>query len=144
MAIAGLNLNLLELTQRRSDLENDISYLQSQKNLSLYSQQDKQSLQYHEIADARRYYKEQFQILDADEDCKYESYEEMPEYKEMIDLISAKYQDELAEIEAWETQIDTQITTKSAELEEVKAWEESYRSMLQSNIQSDFNFGLNQ
>ena len=26
MAIAGLNLNLLELTQRRSDLENEISY----------------------------------------------------------------------------------------------------------------------
>ena len=144
MAIAGLNLNLLELTQRRADIENEISYLQSQKNLSLYSQHDKQALQYHEIADARRYYKEQFQILDHDEDCKYESYEEMPEYKEMIDLISAKYQDELAEIEAWETQIDTQITTKSAELEEVKAWEESYKSMLQSNIQSDFQFGLNQ
>ena len=80
---------------------------------------------------------------DVDLQEEYVSYEDMPEYKEMIDMISAKYQDELEEITAWETMIDNQITTASAELEEVKAWEESYRTMLTSNIQNDFNFGLN-
>ena len=142
MAIAGLNLDLLELTQRKANLENDIFHLQSQKNLALYSQSDKQSLQYHEISDARRYYKEIFETLDSD--CGYVSYEEMPDYKEMVDMINARYQEELSELQAWEANIDEQLTTKSAELEEIKAWKTSYQSMLQANISEDFQFGLNQ
>ena len=143
MAIAGLHLNLLELTQRQAELQDEITHLQSQKNISLFSQKDNSTLQYHEVSDARRFYKEML-ANDVDLQEEYNSYEDMPEYKEMIDMINAKYQEQLEEITAWETIIDNQITTASAELEEVKAWEESYRTMLTSNIQSDFNFGLNQ
>ena len=45
--------------------------------------------------------------------------------------------------DSWETEIDAQITTNSAELEEVKVYLESYKQMLSSNVQEDFNFGLN-
>ena len=57
--------------------------------------------------------------------------------------MSAEFQDQLDALTAWETEIDSQITTNSAELEEVNAYIESYKQMLTSNIQEDFNFGLN-
>ena len=65
------------------------------------------------------------------------------DFEEEIDKITAKFQDQLDELTAWETQLDAQITTNSAELEEVNAYLESYKQMLSSNIQEDFNFGLN-
>ena len=46
------------------------------------------------------------------------------------------------ELSTWETQLDAQITTASAELEEINAYTESMKSMLSSNIQEDFNYGL--
>ena len=53
------------------------------------------------------------------------------------------YQDQFDELTAWETAIDAQITTDSAELQEVNAYMESMKTMLSSNIQEDFNYGLN-
>ena len=74
--------------------------------------------------------------------AKYKSYTEIEEFEEEIDKIVAKYQDELDQLTAWETSIDAQITTDSAEIEEVKAYMDTLKSMLSSNIQEDFNFGL--
>ena len=141
MATAGIHLSLLELTQRKANLEDEIAHLQSQRSLALYAQKDKNQLQYHEKADARRFYKE---ILENDLDLQeeYVSYEDMPEYRKMIDMISAKYQDELAEITAWDAAIENQITTASAELEEIKAWEQYHKQNLTTNISDDFGFGL--
>ena len=67
----------------------------------------------------------------------------MPDFEAELDKLTAKYQDEFDQLTAWETNIDTQITTNSAELEEVNAYMESIKSMLSSNIQEDFNYSLN-
>ena len=74
---------------------------------------------------------------------KYTDYTEMPDFEAELDKLTAKYQDEFDQLTAWETNIDTQITTDSAELEEVNAYMESIKSMLSSNIQEDFNYSLN-
>ena len=73
---------------------------------------------------------------------QYLDYTEIPDFEEEIDRITAKFQDQLDELTAWETAIDAQITTNSAELEEVEAYMSSYKEMLSSNIQEDYNFGL--
>ena len=65
------------------------------------------------------------------------------DFEAELDKLTAKYQDEFDQLTAWETNIDTQITTNSAELEEVNAYMESIKSMLSSNIQEDFNYSLN-
>ena len=70
-------------------------------------------------------------------------YTEIPDFEAEIDKLTAKYQDQFDELTAWETVIDAQTTTASAELEEVNAYMESIKSMLSSNIQEDFNYGLN-
>ena len=66
----------------------------------------------------------------------------MPDFEIELDKLTAKYQDEFDALTAWETAIDAQITTASTELEEVNAYMESIKSMLTSNIQDDFNYGL--
>ena len=74
---------------------------------------------------------------------EYLDYTEIPDFEDEIDKLTAQYQDQFNELTAWETAIDSQITTDSAELEEVNAYMESMKSMLSSNIQEDFNYGLN-
>ena len=142
MAIANLHETLLSYKLRRNQLNLEITQWQSQKTLGTYSQADAQSLKYAETNALRRHYKE---IFEGDETLQeqYTDYTEMPDFEAEIDKLTAKYQDQFDELTAWETAIDAQITTASAELEEVNAYMESIKSMLSSNIQEDFNYGLN-
>ena len=142
MAIANLHETLLSYKLRRNQLNLEITQLQSQKSLGTYSQADVQSLKSAETRALRNKYKDQFDA-DAALQEKYTDYTEMPDFEAELDKLTAKYQDEFDQLTAWETNIDTQITTNSAELEEVNAYMESLKSMLSSNIQEDFNYGLN-
>lgn len=142
MAIVNLGETLKSYILRRNQLNLEISELQSKKSLATYSQADVQSLQSAETRSIRRKYKEEYDA-DAALQEKYKNYTEMPDFEDEIDKITAKFQDQLDELSAWEVSIDAQITTNSTELEEVKAYIDSNKSMLSSNIQEDFNFGLN-
>lgn len=142
MAIANLHETLQTYKLRRNFLNLEISQLQSQKTLGTYSQADVQSLKSAETRSIRNHFKELFEN-DPSLQEKYTDYTEMPDFEAEIDKLTAKYQDQFDELTAWETAIDAQITTDSAELEEVKTYMESLKSMLTSNIQEDFNFGLN-
>lgn len=141
MAIANLHESIQSHILRRNQLNLEISNLQTQKSLAVYSQGDLQSLFSSEKNAVRDYFKD---LFETDETyCEYLDYTEIPDYVEEIDKITARYEEQMEELTAWETAIDTQITTDSTELEEIKAYVESYKSMLTTNIQEDFNFGLN-
>ena len=142
MAIANLHETLLSYKLRRNQLNLEITQLQSQKSLGTYSQADVQSLKSDETRALSNKYKDQFDA-DAALQEKDTDYTEMPDFEAELDKLTAKYQDEFDQLTAWETNIDTQITTNSAELEEVNAYMESIKSMLSSNIQEDFNYILN-
>ena len=111
----------------------------------LFSQQDQASLKLSEMSEARRYYKDLFDSNNEYyKDLGYVSYTEIPDFEEQVDIITAKYQDKIEELAAWENQIDNELTTASAEYNEAKAYKESFKQMLTTNIQNDFNYGLNQ
>ena len=143
MAIANLHETLLTYTMRKNALAVEISELQSQKTLAAYQQADSNSIKAQDEEEIRQFYRA---LYDENEDYqgKYKNYTEIPDFEEEMDKIAAQYTDELAELTAWETALDSQITTDSAELEEINAYMESLKSMLSSNIQEDFNYGLNQ
>lgn len=143
MAIANLHETLLNYKLRRNAINLEISQLQSQKTLATYSQSDRQAIKAKDEEGVRQYFRA---LYEGDEDyqLQYKDYTEIPDFEEEMDKIAAKYTDELAELTAWETALDAQITTDSAELEEINAYMESLKSMLSSNIQEDFNYGLNQ
>lgn len=142
MAIANLHETLMSYKLRRNQLNLEITELQSRKSLATYSQADVQSLKNAESRNIRNLYKQQYENSPELQE-KYKDYTEIPDFEDEIDKITAKYQDQLDELTAWETQIDAQVTTDSAELEEVNAYMESLKSMLSSNIQEDFNYSLN-
>ena len=147
MSIANLNETLLSYKLRRNELNLEITHLQKLKSLATYSQADSQSLKTLADRENRAYFKSVWEADQAEGgahlyDC-YKDYTEIPDFEEQVNLITAQFQDELADLTAWETQIDAQITTNSAELEEVNAYLESYKSMLTNNIQEDFNYSLN-
>ena len=145
MAISGHNATLLSLTQRCNELQERMMQLQSQKSLMLFSQQDQGSLKLSEMSEARRYYKDLFESNNEYyKDLGYVSYTEIPDFEEQVDIITAKYQDKIEELAAWENQIDAELTTSSAEYNEAKTYKESFKQMLTTNIQNDFNYGLNQ
>ena len=143
MAIANLHETLLTYTLRKNALAVEISELQSQKTLAAYQQADSNSIKAQDEEEVRQFFRA---LYDSDEEYqgKYKDYTQIPDFEEEMDKIAAKYNDQLAELTAWETALDAQITTDSAELEEVNAYMESIKSMLSSNIQEDFNYGLNQ
>ncbi len=142
MAIANLHETLLSYTLRKNQLNLEITQLQSQKTLATYSQADAQSLLSSQKHSVRDYFKNLYEN-DPELQAKYKDYTEIPDFEDEIDKYTAAYQDQLDELTAWETAIDAQITTDSAELEEINAYMESMKSMLSSNIQEDFNYGLN-
>ena len=142
MAIANLHETIQSSILRRNQLNLEITELQSQKTLATYSQADLQSLLSSEKHSVRDYFKELYEGDEALQE-QYLDYTEIPDFEEQIDKITAQFQDQLDELTAWETVVDDQITTNSAELEEIKAYLDSYKSMLSTNIQEDFNFGLN-
>jgi hypothetical protein len=127
---------------RKNALAVEISESQSQKTLAAYQQADSNSIKAQDEEEIRQFYRA---LYDENEDYqgKYKDYTQIPDFEEEMDKIAAKYNDQLAELTAWETALDAQITTDSAELEEVNAYMESIKSMLSSNIQEDFNYGLN-
>ena len=142
MAIANLHETLLSYKLRRNELNLEITQLQNQKTLATYSQADAQSLKNAQTREIKDYFKV---LYEGDEELQeeYLDYTEIPDFEDEIDKLTAQYQDQFNELTAWETAIDSQITTDSAELEEVNAYRESMKSMLSSNIQEDFNYGLN-
>ena len=142
MAIANLHEVIQSSILRRNQLNLELTQLQSQKSLAIYSQADLQSLLSSEKHSVRDYFKSLYENDPALQE-QYLDYTEIPDFEEEIDRITAQFQDQLDELTAWETAIDAQITTNSAELEEVKAYLDSYKSMLTTNISEDFDFGLN-
>ena len=142
MAIANLHETLLSYKLRRNQLNLEITEYQTQKTLATYSQADLQSLKSSREHEVRDYFKGLYED-DAELQAEYLDYTQIPDFEEEIDKITAEFQDQLNEMTAWETAIDAQITTASAELEEVNAYMESMKTMLTTNIQEDFNYGLN-
>ncbi len=142
MAIANLHETIQASIMRRNELNKQITEFQSRKSLAIYEQADLQSLLSSKKHSVRDYFKTLYEGDEALQE-QYKDYTEIPDFEEEIDRITAQFQDQLDELTSWETQLDAQITTSSAELEEIKVYLESYKSMLSTNIQEDFNFGLN-
>lgn len=141
MAGAVLLETILSNKLRQNQLTYEIGVLQSQKMLATFAQGDTRAIMAQEKDEVRRYFKALY-AGDEEYKGKYSDYTEIPDFEEEMDKIAAKYQDQLDDLANWETQnIDNQITVKSAELEEIKAYNESFKSMLSTNIQNDYNFG---
>ena len=142
MAYANLNTTLMAYKLRRNGLNLEITNMQSQKRLALNEQLDFAQLTQAKKAEAKNEWKAEYE---ANKDTVYAdivSYTQIEDFEDAIEKIEADFEIFNAELTAWETDLDTRITTADTELKEVEAYIESYDSMLSSNIQNDHNYGL--
>ena len=141
MSSAVLLLTLQSHKLRENSLSLRIGELQSQKLLATYSQGDVRAIKAQEEQEVRDLYKSLYND-DEEYSGKYSDYTEIPDFQEEMDRIAAKYQDELDALNAWETQLEAEITTSSAQLEELKAYDESYKGWLTNNINNEYKLTL--
>ena len=142
MAIANLHETIQSHIIRKNQLNLELTQLQTKKSLAIYAQGDLQAVFSNEEGNLINFYKDLFEN-DEELQCQYCDYTEIPEFEEEMNKIIARHEAQLAELTAWETAIDAQITTNSTELKEIEAFLESYKGMLSTNISEDFKFGLN-
>ena len=154
MAVANLHETLINYKLRLNKINLDLTKLSNQKLLALYSQADLQSLKTAEEHSARDYCKGEYQkylkqIDKSGERDLYGSYTEFDidgdgesDFEATLELLTARFQDELDEIAVWETSIDEEISTESTEKTEVTQYISSVQQMLSSNISNDYKFGL--
>ena len=140
MSIANLHETLLCYTLRKNAINTEIGRIETLKLLAIQNQGDQTTLRAQDEEEVREYFRT---LFDENEEYQtlYRDYTEIPDFEEEMKKIQAAYQQELEELNAWEAELDSQITVSSTELEETKALIESVRSMLSSNIQEDFKYG---
>ena len=144
MAYVNLQDTLLFYTQEKARINLRITELQNQKSLAIYEQTDCQSLLNARKGEVRSTYAELWNEKEEywTDECDYTDYTEIPGYEEELEKITATIQEQLDELNAWELQIDNELTTESTRREEIKATENWIKSTMTSNISNDFNFGL--
>ena len=149
MAEANLQLSIQSYIIRRNEINNLLSDLADQKMLISY-QQMRNTTKANAMKSALRQqwdkkWNEEFDMA-SDQDAfmeKYGDYSAMEGYKTALESMNAELARLEEELTAKENHIDNQVTTNSTELSEIAAYMDSYKSMMKSNISSDFKYGLN-
>lgn len=141
MSAIAATLGTLYLNEmQKHSLALRIAELQSEKTLATASQADYRDMKSQEINELRRSFKAEFEG-NPEYVGKYKDYTELPEYKEELARIEAKFEDLYDEIQAWEDELDSETTTCSAQLELINAYKDSFSGWVSSGIQGDYNYG---
>lgn len=75
------------------------------------------------------------------EDVKNEYQVGTDDYKEEMKNVEDEYEYKLAEITAWESELETQKNELETTLKSTTSYKESFQSALKSNVQNDFKYG---
>ena len=139
MAIANLLETLHSYELRKNSLQCEIMENQALKACAVSRTAENNSILSAGKAEIRARFKKLWE--ENPQYSNYTNYDEIPEFEEEMDRLTAQIQAELDEIAAWETQLNNEQTNMSTEMAEIDAYIDSFRQMLQQNITDDFNFG---
>ena len=140
MSEAILNETLLSYVQRRNQINMQITQYQNSKTLAAAETSDVAEWKTSKYSALRTECKNIFSMSYKDSTYSYVDYTEIPEYTEEVEYIDCYYEAEVADMTAWESQLENQITTLSTELQEINSYMDSYKTMLSDNIKNDYNY----
>lgn len=109
-----------ELTNRLSDIMQDITAASSQSTDLLKS-----------VGDQKNEIKNEYPDTDSDA------------YKNAMDEVNYKYELELSRINQWETQLETEKSQLETEIQATSQYKESFMSVLKNNVQKSFKYAQN-
>ena len=64
-----------------------------------------------------------------------------PEYQMVLRQYESEHQFELAQLDAWESELELQKNNLETRINEITTYESNCQKMLQSNIKNDFSYG---
>ncbi len=126
MSIANLQEKLLFYTKQKSRISSQLSDIQM-KQLSATRQN----------ATSQQEYNEKLRSLYYDEDYGYGT----DEYSEILLQLQNDHEFELANINAWESELEVQKENLETQLNEISGYESAWQKLLLSNIKNDFLYG---
>jgi len=129
MSIAALNGTLLMYTQEKADLTSRLMSIMGDLNVATANSTDLME----QTGEKRAYYN---QKAEADP-----TYADSTEYKVTSDAVESDYQLQLANINSWESQLNTEKSNVETELKVVTTYEENWTTLLKENIKKDFTYG---
>ncbi len=62
-------------------------------------------------------------------------------YQMAMDDVEAEYELKVADISAWESELQIQKDNKQTEVQATRSYLESYKAVLKENVQKDFSYG---
>lgn len=141
MAVALLNEALLSYVHRKNQINVETVRLQNSKTLATSETSDLAEWKAAQYSTLRVQCKNIFETSYANNDrYSYSDYTEIPEYTDEIEYIDSYYEAEVGDLNAWESQIDNQITMLSVELQEINAYTDSFKNFLKDNVSHDYNY----
>lgn len=144
MAVASLNEIIQSYIRRRNAINLDLTNYSNQKTLSTSQTADLAGWKNTRYQAIRTEYKNIFSMTyKNNEKYTYVDYSELPEYQDEISYVDSYYEARMEDLTAWETQLDSQITTINTELSEINSYIDSFKQMVSSNIKVDYNYGTN-
>jgi len=129
MSIAALNGKLLLYTQEKADLTKRLTSIMGDLNVATNNSTDLME----QTGAKRAYYNQKAQ---ADPD-----YADSTEYEVETEAVESDYQLQLAKINSWESELQTEKSNVETDLKEVTSYEESWTTLLKNNIKKDFSYG---
>lgn len=129
MAIAGVQNTLLLYTMEKADLTTQLTSIMNKLTLASSKQLGLMQKTTEKKAYYANYIEQNPQAADT------------TEYQATIEAVEDDYELQLAEINNWEKQLETQQNSIETKLKVVTSYEESWNSVLKSNIKKDFTYG---
>lgn len=126
MAISNLHEKLLFFTLQKSRYSKQLSDIQMRQLGATQTASRKQ-----------QEFNQKLQALYYDEEFGYGT----EEYSEMLLELQNEHEFEMANLNSWESQLESEKDQVETQLNEVTQYEASWQKLLQQNIKSDFTYG---
>ncbi len=126
MAVSNLHERLLFFTQQKSIINTKLSNIQMQQLSASKS-----------VASKQQEYNNKISELYYDPDYGYGT----DEYSEMLLQLQNDHEFELANINAWESELEVQKESLETQLNEINGYESAWQKLLLSNIKNEFMYG---
>ena len=126
MAVSNLHERLLFFTQQKSIINTKLSNIQMQQLSASKS-----------VASKQQEYNNKSRELYYDPDYGYGT----DEYSEMLLQLQNDHEFELANINAWESELEVQKESLETQLNEINGYESAWQKLLLSNIKNEFMYG---
>lgn len=126
MTISNLQESLLFYTQQKSRISSSLADVQMRQLSATRSSATKQ-----------QEYNAKLRALYYDEQYGYGT----DEYSEILLQLQSDHEFEMANINAWESELELQKENLETQLNEISGYESAWQKLLVSNIKNDFVFG---